>query len=627
MHRRIEHGFANGTSMTEDYSYTYDGWGRLLSTGHTLGSGSEVTLASNTYDFVGRLSRTDRGSSSSAATTYSYNVRSWLTGQTGPYSESLAYNTIDDAGNNTTQWSGNISAQQWSVTGDIIAHRYAFEYDGVSRLSSASYSGLSGADYSCSYTYDRNSNLKTMVRKGLLNSGLYGIIDNKAYVYDGNQLISDGSSYSVQSEYDDNGRLTADCFESINEITYNILGLPETMDFTIQQSSPRSLRNWYSADGTKLRTEWRTANDTIPKDYVGNLVFVNDTLRTILVDGGYIDVSYPSSSPQYSYRWFLTDHQGSNRATINASGSIVQANHYYPYGPEMKLAIMFDGGPADNVVEQTGYLYKFSGKEQIPQSSLGWYDFGARWYDPIHARWTTPDPMAEKYYSISPYVYCAGNPVNIVDPDGKDWVTKKGSYDFEWMDEVTNSQLVPEGYEYVGSQNNDILSYMGLPNEMITEESTMIGHIPLSQNGSIAGFIAPTVTTHLSITTITDTAYNNASDKNKQGKVFKGIQVKSVLISPNMKDIEVISRMYISTDSGTFESKYSLVTEPSIIPEGYSASESVVKINKADLGHNNEIKKITSKGSMVYSTSAGRYVPMLFLVFPINNSFNHVWKK
>ena len=417
LHRRIEHGFANGTSMTEDYSYTYDGWGRLLYTGHTLGSGTEVTLSSNTYDSVGRLSRTDRGSNTSAATTYSYNVRSWLTGQTGPYSESLAYNTTDDVGNNTLQWGGNISARQWSVSGDVVAHRYAFEYDGVSRLSSASYSGFTGADYSCTYTYDRNSNIKTQVRKGLFANGTYGIIDNNTYVYNGNQLV--GVSNSIQCTYDDNGRLTSDGLNSINAITYNRLNLPETMDFTVQPLSPRSIRNWYSAYGTKLRTEWRTANDTIPKDYVGNLVFVNDTLRTVLVDGGYIDVSYPSSSPQYSYRWFLADHQGSNRATINASGNIVQATHYYPFGPEMKLAIMFDGGPADNVVEQTGYLYKFSGKEQIPQSSLGWYDFGARWYDPIHARWTTPDPLAEKYYAISPYVYCAGNPVNVVDPDGK----------------------------------------------------------------------------------------------------------------------------------------------------------------------------------------------------------------
>ena len=34
------------------------------------------------------------------------------------------------------------------------------------------------------------------------------------------------------------------------------------------------------------------------------------------------------------------------------------------------------------------------------------------------ARWSTPDPLSEKYYAISPYAYCAGNPVNLVDPEG-----------------------------------------------------------------------------------------------------------------------------------------------------------------------------------------------------------------
>ena len=29
------------------------------------------------------------------------------------------------------------------------------------------------------------------------------------------------------------------------------------------------------------------------------------------------------------------------------------------------------------------------------------------------------DPLAEKYYSVSPYVYCAGNPVNLVDEGGR----------------------------------------------------------------------------------------------------------------------------------------------------------------------------------------------------------------
>ena len=50
---------------------------------------------------------------------------------------------------------------------------------------------------------------------------------------------------------------------------------------------------------------------------------------------------------------------------------------------------------------------------------LDWYDYGARNYEPVLSRFTTMDPLAEKYYSISPYAYCAGNPVMFVDPDGR----------------------------------------------------------------------------------------------------------------------------------------------------------------------------------------------------------------
>ena len=51
-------------------------------------------------------------------------------------------------------------------------------------------------------------------------------------------------------------------------------------------------------------------------------------------------------------------------------------------------------------------------------SSLPLLDYGARMYDPVIARWMSVDPMAEKYYPLSPYGYCAGNPVNVVDPNG-----------------------------------------------------------------------------------------------------------------------------------------------------------------------------------------------------------------
>lgn len=50
---------------------------------------------------------------------------------------------------------------------------------------------------------------------------------------------------------------------------------------------------------------------------------------------------------------------------------------------------------------------------------LNTYDYGARQYDPILARWDRIDPLAEKYYNVSPYAYCANNPVILVDPDGR----------------------------------------------------------------------------------------------------------------------------------------------------------------------------------------------------------------
>ncbi len=54
---------------------------------------------------------------------------------------------------------------------------------------------------------------------------------------------------------------------------------------------------------------------------------------------------------------------------------------------------------------------------------LNMLDYGARWRDPaIGGGWPTVDPLAEKYYSISPYVYCANNPVKFIDPDGKQTV-------------------------------------------------------------------------------------------------------------------------------------------------------------------------------------------------------------
>ena len=62
--------------------------------------------------------------------------------------------------------------------------------------------------------------------------------------------------------------------------------------------------------------------------------------------------------------------------------------------------------------------YKFKGKEKDEET--GMYYFGARYYDADLSVWLSVDPMADKYPSMSPFMYCAGNPVVLIDPNGMD---------------------------------------------------------------------------------------------------------------------------------------------------------------------------------------------------------------
>ena len=98
------------------------------------------------------------------------------------------------------------------------------------------------------------------------------------------------------------------------------------------------------------------------------------------------------------------------RVVLDKVGSVLERYNYYPYGEIVPVSVASSGN--------TDYLY--TGKEsQQSLFGINWYDSGAR-FQTTDGIFTGIDPLAEKYYHLSPYAYCAGNPVNYVDPTGKD---------------------------------------------------------------------------------------------------------------------------------------------------------------------------------------------------------------
>ncbi len=78
------------------------------------------------------------------------------------------------------------------------------------------------------------------------------------------------------------------------------------------------------------------------------------------------------------------------------------------------------------------------------------------------AMFTTIDPHAENYYHISPYAYCGGNPVNAIDPDGRDiymlfYTTGNGRGDEMFKSAAETRKYDIEHSDYFDASNDIVL--------------------------------------------------------------------------------------------------------------------------------------------------------------------------
>ena len=437
--------------ITEEYEFVYEHADRLQKTWYSLNGCNPIALSECSYDELGRIYTKTIGGTETV--NFGYNIRNWPTAITSQkFAETLTYGGAEDGFTPTYPcFNGNISAIRWHVQGDTIQRGYQFHYDNLDRLTAAHYGegttiGNNEGRYDENATYDNMGNMVRFKRYGKADNGAYGTVDDLVISHDGNQIIkvtdhaeydptakgafhfSDGANESTEYSYDGNGNMTKDLNRGFTSVSYNNMNLPNL----IVNGTNRYTRIVYDAAGRKLTSYsvttapllWneeeesasgasnapRRARETMPKgfsdyiDYCANIVYDGEN-AIVLNPEGYAVIDQGGNA---TFHYYLRDHLGSNRVVFTPQDSIEQVNHYYAWGGLMDISSNEDA-----------QRYRFCGKELLRDNGIDWYDHGARWYDATLPSWHTMDPLCESYYNISPFVYCAGNPIVFVDKDGK----------------------------------------------------------------------------------------------------------------------------------------------------------------------------------------------------------------
>jgi RHS repeat-associated protein len=315
----------------------------------------------------------------------------------------LYYNT----GTNK-QYNGNIAYQYWGTPGNLN-NNYTYTYDKLNRLTSGKSANFFNEQ---GITYDLMGNITALNR---YQAGT--LIDQLLYDYGGGtstrlQVINDLSSNDLGLQhggwnytYDGNGNLvtSTSAYNSAwnKSTTYNLFNLP------LVASIPSGNATFtYDANGNKLRKVAVINGVTTATEYISGIQYKNSTTA---VD--FIQTEEGRTVPNgtgYDYQYYLGDNLGNTRVTFGTkTGAAVayQQDDYYPFGMEINRNVL---SPKNE------YLYN---KKEL-QEETGLYDFGARGYDPVIARWTTIDPLAENDRRWSSYTYVLNNPIRMIDPDG-----------------------------------------------------------------------------------------------------------------------------------------------------------------------------------------------------------------
>ena len=162
---------------------------------------------------------------------------------------------------------------------------------------------------------------------------------------------------------------------------------------------------------------------------------------------GYI----PNDTTKEETFFYHNDHLGSTSYITDDHANITQYDAYLPYGELL----------VDEHSSSEDMPYKFNGKELDEETGL--YYYGARYMDPKISMWLGVDPLTEKYISVSGYVYCIGNPIRFVDPNGCWHWEKNGNLHADRKD---NTKTLAQ---FLGTSQKDVLQILNRNNIRTTK--------------------------------------------------------------------------------------------------------------------------------------------------------------
>ncbi|WP_158629437.1 DUF6443 domain-containing protein [Flavobacterium microcysteis] len=446
--------------------FTYSSQDRLLTRSQKIGNRAAELLSQNTYDELGQLISKKTGGSALVAplqkVDYAYNVRGWLkeindTGalaKQGDPADLFAFKiNYENPLAAQPQFNGNISETYWRTANDNILRRYAYQFDSMGRLTSASYhkpESVSAPDsYKESQQYDKNGNIRKLQRFGEFDDAITAMmVDDLDYTYQANSNkiakvtdhtgspagfrddIQDTNDSEDDYNYDSSGNMTFDQNKNIDQIVYNHLNLPIRISFA---EGAATIEYLYNAGGKKLRKTVTESPNVKTQEYLDGFDYANGTLEAIHTAEGYVKATSDGTRPAFNYIYNYKDHLGNIRLSytkdpVSEQVVIIEENNYYPFGLTHKnyntTKRMYDrmGG---GVIEfcpgcplPYSYNYKFNGKEFQEELGLNVTAMDFRQYDNALGRFNGMDALAEIQYSRTPYHFGYGNPVYWTDPSG-----------------------------------------------------------------------------------------------------------------------------------------------------------------------------------------------------------------